>query len=62
MYDTLENQIIPMFYHTRSMEDASSQWIAKIKESMRSLGWQFSTRRMLKEYLRKLYLPALDED
>ncbi len=62
MYDTLENQIIPMFYHTRSMGDASSQWIAKIKESMRSLGWQFSTRRMLKEYLRKLYLPALDED
>jgi starch phosphorylase len=61
LYETLENQIIPMYYQTRSMGDASSQWLAKIKESMRSLGWQFSTRRMLKEYLRKLYLPALGD-
>ncbi|HUV15710.1 MAG TPA: alpha-glucan family phosphorylase [Pelolinea sp.] len=59
LYDTLENEIIPMYYRTRSMGDASSVWLAKIKESMRSLGWQFSTRRMLKEYMRKLYLPAL---
>lgn len=61
MYDTLENQIIPMYYQTRSMGDASSRWLATVKESMRSLGWQFSTRRMLKEYMRKMYLPALED-
>lgn len=62
MYDTLENQIIPMYYQTRSMGDASPQWLAMIKESMRSLGWQFSTRRMVKEYIRKMYLPALEDE
>ena len=61
LYNTLENEIIPMYYQTRAMGDASSQWIAKIKENMRSLPWQFSTRRMLKEYLHMMYLPALQE-
>jgi starch phosphorylase len=61
LYNTLENEIIPMYYQTRSMGDASFQWLAKIKEDMRSLPWQFSTRRMLKEYLNKMYLPALEE-
>jgi len=60
LYDTLENEIIPMYYQTRAMGDVSSQWIAKIKENMRTLPWQFSTRRMLKEYMRKMYLPALN--
>jgi len=44
------------------MGDASPEWIAKIKENMRTLAWQFSTRRMLKEYLQKMYLPALKEN
>ena len=62
LYNTLENEIIPLYYQTRSMGDASPQWIAKIKENMRSLSWQFNTRRMLKEYLTKMYLPALKEN
>ena len=62
LYDTLENQIIPLYYQTRSMGDASTQWIAKIKENMRSLSWQFNTRRMVKEYMTKMYLPAFNEN
>jgi starch phosphorylase len=61
LYKTLENEIIPMYYQTRAMGDASFPWLAKIKEDMRSLPWQFSARRMLKEYLQKMYLPALKE-
>ncbi len=61
LYNTLENEIIPLYYQTRSMGDASPQWIAKIKENMRSLSWQFNTRRMVKEYLHKMYLPAFKE-
>ena len=60
LFDTLEYEIIPLYYQTRAMGDASSEWIAKIKENMRSLPWQFSTRRMLKQYLREMYLPALN--
>ncbi len=61
LFNTLENEIIPLYYQTRSMGDASPQWIAKIKENMRSLSWQFNTRRMLKEYAQKMYLPALKD-
>lgn len=60
LYETLENEIIPLFYQTRSMGDASTGWIAKIKENMRTLSWQFNTRRMLKEYTQKMYLPAFN--
>jgi starch phosphorylase len=60
LYDTLENEIIPLYYQNRSMGDASTEWIVKIKENMRTLAWNFSTRRMLKEYMRKLYQPALE--
>jgi len=61
LYDTLEHEIIPMYYQHRAMGDASPVWIAKIKENMRTLAWQFSTRRMLKDYLQKMYLPAINE-
>ncbi len=58
LMDTLENVIIPSFYNTRSMGDASAQWITLIKESIRSLAPHFNTSRMVKEYTRKMYLPA----
>ena len=61
IYDTLEHEIIPLYYQNRAMGDASPEWIAKIKENMRTLAWQFSTRRMLKDYIQKMYIPALKE-
>jgi len=61
LFDTLEHQIIPLYYQNRSMGDASPEWMTKIKENMRTLAWRFSTRRMLKDYLNKMYIPALKE-
>jgi len=61
LYDTLEHEIIPLYYQNHAMGDASPEWIAKIKENMRTLAWQFSTRRMLKDYIQKMYIPALKE-
>jgi len=34
-------------------------WIAKIKESIRTLAPQFTMRRMVKEYVTQMYLPAM---
>lgn len=62
LYNTLENEIIPLFYNSNSMGDASPEWIAKIKENMRSLSWQFNTKRMIKEYMQKMYLPAFKDN
>jgi starch phosphorylase len=58
LYHTLEHQIIPKFYD-RDPKEMSREWILFMKESMKTVIPQFSTRRMVKEYVQKFYLPAL---
>jgi starch phosphorylase len=62
LYDTLENDIIPLYYEKRSSDRLPGDWIARVKESLRTLAPEFSTRRMLKDYVESLYLPALQGD
>ena len=59
LYDTLENSIIPLYYSARSADGLPSDWIARMKESIRTLAPQFTMTRMLKEYMSQLYLPCL---
>jgi starch phosphorylase len=59
MYDILENQIIPLYYQ-RTIDNVPAEWMVMVKESLRTLVPQFSMRRMLREYMSKLYLPALE--
>jgi starch phosphorylase len=58
LYDLLENEIVPLYYR-RSADNVPGEWVARIKESIRTLAPHFSTQRMLKDYLRELYLPAM---
>ena len=58
LYDVLENEIIPLYYKIRSSDNLPGDWIALMKESMRTLAPQFSMRRMVKEYIEQLYVPA----
>ncbi|MDD5369512.1 MAG: alpha-glucan family phosphorylase [Anaerolineaceae bacterium] len=60
LYDTLENDIIPLYYTNRSADNLPGEWIARIKESIRTLAPQFSMRRMVKEYVNTLYVPAIN--
>jgi len=57
MYDTLENQIVPLYYE-EGFGEMSSGWMHKIKESISTLAPQFSTRRMVKQYVAEMYLSA----
>ncbi len=50
LYDTLENEIIPLYYTNRSADGLPSEWLARVKESIRTLAPQFSMRRMIKDY------------
>lgn len=59
LYDHLENEIIPLYYTNRTADDIPSAWLAKVKESIRTLAPQFSTRRMVKEYMQDMYEPCL---
>lgn len=62
LYDTLENEIIPLYYTNRTSDGMSADWMQRVKESMRTLIPQFSLRRMLKEYMTQMYLPAIQEE
>jgi starch phosphorylase len=59
LYQTLEDEIIPLYYNERDANDVPVKWVQHMKESMRTITPQFSTRRMLKEYVEKLYIPAM---
>lgn len=59
LYDQLENQIVPLFYHTRTNSTLPLEWVAMMKQSMRTLIPQFCMRRMVKEYVQQLYVPAM---
>ena len=58
LYRILEHEIIPLFYD-RDPRDIPQKWIAHAKDSMKTIIPQFSTRRMLKEYVERLYVKAL---
>jgi starch phosphorylase len=57
LYDTLENEIIPLYYRERSADGLPGDWIAFMKESIRTLSPRFSIQRMVKEYTERMYLP-----
>jgi starch phosphorylase len=60
LYSTLEQEIIPLFYDRDG--GLPREWIERMKDSLRTITPQFSTRRMLKEYIERLYLPALPQE
>jgi len=58
LYTLIESEIAPLYYQ-RDNNDIPLGWIKMMKESMRSLIPAFSTKRTVKEYTEKLYLPAV---
>ncbi len=62
LYDTLENNIIPLYYASHTPDGLSPEWIARMKESIRTIAPQFTMRRMLKDYMSQLYLPGLQAE
>jgi starch phosphorylase len=57
LYHILENEIVPCFYK-RDRRGIPTDWIARMRTSMAGLTPQFSTNRMLREYVDRLYLTA----
>jgi starch phosphorylase len=58
LYHTLEHEIIPLFYE-RDAKEIPHGWIARMKDTMKTVIPQFSTRRMVKQYVEKFYAPAV---
>ncbi|MBW6473483.1 MAG: alpha-glucan family phosphorylase [Anaerolineaceae bacterium] len=62
LYETLENEIVPLYYQSRSADNLPNEWIARVKETIRSNAPKFSTRRMVKEYMNNLYAGAAENN
>ena len=60
LYNTLETQIIPLFY-TRGEDKLPRLWIQKVKNSMKKLGPYFNTQRMVQEYFQNYYQPSFEK-
>ncbi|MBC8134080.1 MAG: alpha-glucan family phosphorylase [Deltaproteobacteria bacterium] len=57
LYNVIENEIVPLYYD-RDEQDVPRGWVARMKRTIRTLGWRFNTDRMVIDYTRECYLPA----
>ena len=57
IYRTLESEIIPLYYD-RNERGVPEGWVEVMKEAIRTTGADFSSRRMLMEYIERYYGPA----
>jgi starch phosphorylase len=61
LYRILEEQVIPLYYE-RDAADVPHGWLRVMKEAIRTSTAAFSTRRMVKEYVEQMYVPAMAAD
>lgn len=54
LYSVLENEIIPAFYH-KDENGLPVDWIKRMRRSLQTLTPKFSSDRMLKDYIEKIY-------
>ena len=58
LYDLIEHQVVPAFYE-RDATGIPQRWVEIVRQSILSVLPRFSARRMVKEYVRRMYLPAV---
>ncbi len=61
LYRTLEKEVVPLYY-ARSEDGLPRAWLAKVREAIKSAAPHFTARRMVKEYTRRSYMPALQQE
>jgi starch phosphorylase len=59
LYRLLEEGVVPLFYD-RDGTGLPAGWLKLVKECIRSIAPFFSTTRMVKDYTRHMYLPAME--
>ena len=57
LYDVLKNEVIPLYYE-RDRDGLPRSWIKRMKRAVSTLGWRFSSDRMVMDYVTKCYVPA----
>jgi glycogen phosphorylase len=58
IYNTLENEVIPLFYERKNGGGIPLNWVKMIKASMKMAIQRFSSHQMVAAYSKNFYLPA----
>ena len=61
LYRLLEEEVVPVFYD-RDAANVPHRWLTIVKEAVRTNAARFSARRMVKEYVQRMYVPSLTRD
>jgi len=59
IYSLLENEIVPLYYRRRE-DGVPTEWMQRVRQSIRALSPLFNCQRMVEEYMSQLYEPAQD--
>jgi starch phosphorylase len=59
LYDLIENQITPLFYH-RGEDDLPRRWTQVMKRSIALTGMEYNSHRMLADYTSRFYVPSME--
>jgi glycogen phosphorylase/synthase len=57
LYRLLEEELVPTYYENRDKADVPTEWVAKMAHCLATVPAQFSTDRMVTDYLQDAYLP-----
>ena len=57
LFKCLEEEVIPLYYK-RDKKNIPQEWIRKVKRAMWTLGWQYSSDRMVMDYVKHCYKPV----
>lgn len=60
LYNTLANEICPLYCHN-CQHTERSEWVSRMKKSMIIALQDYSSGRMMRQYLTDLYLPTLEK-
>lgn len=60
LYTTITNNILPQYY-TFDAGSFNVGWVKKMRETMQTIWENYSTTRLLKDYMEKLYSPAWEQ-
>jgi starch phosphorylase len=60
LYRLLESEVAPAFYD-RDADGLPQRWLRLMRRAIRTTAARFSARRMVKEYIDRLYRPCWDE-
>ncbi len=58
LYHLLEEEVVPLFYD-RDPHGVPVGWVAKMKHALKAVGERFTARRMVQQYVKDFYAPAL---